>query len=99
MEAEAQGARFSDGGVRWGKDLEERQAVAQKAQDAYAAARSASARSDSAAATVEAMQGELAAFHVELVALKRVVTALALRVDELERGSVVPMPRRARKVA
>ena len=76
--------------MRWGRDQEERQAVAQKAQDAYAAARSASARADGAAAAVDGMQAEIAALH-------RVVTHLALRVDELER--VPEAPKRVRKVA
>lgn len=46
--------------TRWGKDQEERSAVAQKAQDAYASARQAMSKAEGAEASAGAVAAEIA---------------------------------------
>ena len=56
---------------RWGKDQEERSAVAQKAQDAYAVARQAMSKVEAVTAKMEQMEIENAELRRDLVSLQR----------------------------
>ena len=74
--------------MRWGKDQEERAAVAQKSHDAYAAARQALAKAESAEARVAELEADVAA----LSAMVRRLSAIA--------EPPAPLPvRKLRKVA
>lgn len=80
--------------MRWGKDNEERAACAQKAQDAYAAARQAQARVDAAEGAVTALRADLVNARETVAQMQRTVATLALRIDELELARA-PKPRKA----
>lgn len=77
--------------------MEERASVAKKAHDAYATASATREAMAGVLARAEALAGEMEALRPLVDHLRRTVTALALRVDELERGAR-PVPR-ARKAA
>lgn len=55
--------------MRWGKDMEERSAVAQKAQDAYATARQALARAEASEARAAALEDRVEALETAIARL------------------------------
>ena len=80
---------------RWGRDNEERSAVAQKAQDAYAAARQA-------LAAVDGILSDMTRLREALEASEARETALGARVRLLERQFIAatePAPRKATRKA
>lgn len=80
--------------MRWGKDAEERSAVALKAQDSYSIARQAMGRVEALEARLTAMEEELAANDATIGRLQRRVAALeAEPIDETHKKvAIVKQP-------
>ena len=79
----------------WGKDNEERAAVAQKAQAGYAAARQAMEKATAADARSERLAGELMEVRAEYAALSRRIDRLAAAFE----AATEPVKRPTRKAA
>lgn len=80
--------------MRWGADMEERAAVVKKAHDAYATASASREEAKGATARVDALAAELDEMRADLAGMHRTVTALKLRIDELERARAPKLPRK-----
>lgn len=80
--------------MKWGKDNEERAAVAQKAHDAYATASAAREAIAGVMERCEALEAALDEAHHDLAQLHKTLGALSLRVTELERPKTTAKPTR-----
>lgn len=83
--------------MRWGPDHEERASVAKKAHDAYATASAAREAIAGVMAHAEELAGEMGEIRPLIDHMRRTITQLSLRIDELERAAR-PVPK-ARKAA
>lgn len=81
--------------MRWGKDAEERAAVAKKAHDAYATASAAREEAKAASVRCGEIEAVLEGLEPALRSALKTITALALRVDELERARASKPTRKA----
>lgn len=95
--------------MKWGKDMEERAAVTQKAHDAYAVARATMAKAEGAIAAVEILRLELSDTHraiaklttenariaSDLMAARRDIAALQQQFAEATEPVEAPAPQAA----
>ena len=81
--------------MKWGKDNEERAAVARKAHDAYATASATREAMAGVMERCEALEAALDEAHHDLAQLHKALGALSLRITELERPKAAKPTRKA----